>query len=79
VIDSPYRTLPTDLGKPDGWHPAWAQRLERQNNNGTTYVANPETLDRDDLADLLEITSQGWDIRIDSLRLNRLRIQISKP
>lgn len=79
VITSPYRALRDELGKPEGWRPSWAQRLEvRRHGNRTVYSAKVEHLDAEQLEELHVLGSSGWDLRIDSPALNRLRVSISR-
>lgn len=77
MITTPYKTLTTALGRDEGWRPTWAQRLEvRRAENTTVYYSHPETLNADELTELEHLRTEGWNVALDSPRLNRLRIQI---
>lgn len=79
MIETPYNTLRDLAGKPEGWRPAWAQRLEvHRAGSHTIYTAQSETLTETDLADLQQLTNEGWRVRIDGPRLSRIRIQLWK-
>lgn len=79
MTSTPYRELRKELGHEDDWTPTWAQRLEvRRHGDTTVYLAHPETISADELTELARLHATGWQITLDSPRLNRLRIQLWK-
>lgn len=77
MISNPYIDLQRDLEQPEGWRPDWAVRLERRIIAGrSTYLSHPEQLDVDNLAELAQLEPLGWNVTIDSPRLNLLRITL---
>lgn len=77
MISTPYKDLRAALGRPDEWHPEWAQHLEVRREAGVTiYTAHPRHLTAEHLTDLATISGTGWQVAIDSPRLNRLRVKI---
>ncbi|SDQ49694.1 hypothetical protein [Leucobacter chromiiresistens] len=77
MITTPYKQLRDELGKPEEWRPSWAQHLEvRRHGERTIYSAKVEHLTADQLEELHALGLSGWDLRIDSPALNRLRIAL---
>ncbi len=77
MISTPYATLRESLGMPDDWQPDWAEHLEvRRHEEQTVYVAQPDRIDAAGLDELYKLSEIGWNITIDSQRLNRIRINL---
>lgn len=77
MITTPYATLREALGKEPDWQPDWAQRLEvRRHDDTTNYIAHPDRIGTDALTELHELANAGWNVTIDSQRLNRIRINL---
>ena len=77
MITTPYATLREALGKEPDWQPDWAQRLEvRRHDDTTVYVAHPDRIDTQAIDDLNQLQETGWQIIIDTQRLNRVRVSL---
>lgn len=79
MISNPHVELREHLGKPHGWRPDWADRLEvRRYGNRTVYHAHPEQIEVPSMQELCQIADLGWTVTLDSPRLNRMRVSIWK-
>lgn len=77
MITNPYLELRDLTGNKQGWHPEWAKQLQVvRTGNTTVYVSHPQELASEQLSELQQLTESGWQVEIDSQRLNRLRVKL---
>ena len=79
MISTPYKTLRAALDQPDTWNPTWAKHLEvRQLDGQTVYIAQPATINANELAELAALTRHGWTAHIEVAGLSKLRINMRR-
>lgn len=74
-----YSELRDILGRPPEWVPPWATVINAtRTEDGLQYVTHPDHLNRVDVSELHALAQSDWDVQIDSPRLNRLRITMTR-
>ena len=75
-----YSELRAALKRPKDWVPPWATVIQAvSTGDGLQYLTHPAHLNHVDISELHALARGGWDVRIDSPRLNRLRITMTAP